>query len=38
MMDVEENGAQVGNFDEENIPLTMVVMDDKPSTTRKLNS
>ncbi len=36
-MDVEENGAQVGNFDEENIPLAMVVMDDKPSTTRKLN-
>jgi hypothetical protein len=31
-MDVEENGA-----DEENIPLAMVVMDGKPSTTRKLN-
>ncbi len=31
-MDVEENGA-----DEENIPLAMVVMDDEPSTTRKLN-
>jgi hypothetical protein len=31
-MDVEENGA-----DEENIPLATVVMDDKPSTTRKLN-
>jgi hypothetical protein len=37
MMDVEENGAQVGNFDEENIPLETVVMDDEPSTTRKLN-
>jgi hypothetical protein len=36
-MDVEENGAQVGNFDGENIPLGTVVMDDKPSTTRKLN-
>jgi hypothetical protein len=34
-MDVEENGAQVGNFDKENIPLVTVVMDDKPSTTRK---
>jgi hypothetical protein len=33
MMDVEENGA-----DKENIPLAMVVMDDEPSTTRKLNS
>ncbi len=32
-----ENGAQVGNFDEENIPLATVVMDDEPSTTRKLN-
>jgi hypothetical protein len=32
MMDVEENGA-----DKENIPLAMVVMDDEPSTTRKLN-
>jgi hypothetical protein len=31
-MDVEENGAN-----EENIPLVMVVMDDEPSTTRKLN-
>jgi hypothetical protein len=37
MMDVEENGAQVGNIDKENIPLAMVVMDDKPRTTRKLN-
>jgi hypothetical protein len=36
-MDVEENGAQVGNFDKENIPLATVVMDDKPSATRKLN-
>ncbi len=36
-MDVEENGAQVGNFDKENIPLATVVIDDKPSTTRKLN-
>ncbi len=36
-MEVEENGAQVGNFDKENIPLATVVMDDKPSTTRKLN-
>jgi hypothetical protein len=36
-MDVEENCAQVGNFDEENIPLVTVVMDYKPSTTRKLN-
>ncbi len=32
MMDVEENSA-----DEENSPLAMVVMDDEPSTTRKLN-
>jgi hypothetical protein len=32
MMDVEENGA-----DQENIPLAMVVMDDEPSTSRKLN-
>jgi hypothetical protein len=32
MMDVEENGV-----DEENIPVATVVMDDKPSTTRKLN-
>ncbi len=31
-MEVEENGV-----DKENIPLAMVVMDDKPSTTRKLN-
>jgi hypothetical protein len=37
MMDVEENGAQVGNFDKENISLATVVMDDKPSTTRKSN-
>jgi hypothetical protein len=36
-MDVEENGAQVGNLDEENIPLATVVMGDKPSTTKKLN-
>ncbi len=36
-MDVEENSAQVGNFDKENIPLATVVMDDEPSTTRKLN-
>jgi hypothetical protein len=28
MMDVEEDGAQVGNIDEENIPLATVVMDD----------
>jgi hypothetical protein len=35
-MDVEENDAQEGNFDEENIPLATVVMDDKPSTARKL--
>jgi hypothetical protein len=32
LMDVEENGA-----DKENIPLAMVVMDDEPSTIRKLN-
>jgi hypothetical protein len=38
MIDVEENGAQVDNFDKENVPLAMVVMDDKPSTTRKSNS
>ncbi len=31
-MDVEENGA-----DKKNIPLATVVMDDEPSTTRKLN-
>ena len=37
MMDVEQNGAQVGNFDKENIPRATVVMDDEPSTTRKLN-
>ncbi len=37
MMDVKENSAQVGNIDKENIPLATVVMDDKPSTTRKLN-
>ncbi len=36
-MDGEENGAQVGNFDKEFIPLATVVMDDKPCTTRKLN-
>jgi hypothetical protein len=36
-MDIEENGAQGGNFDKENIPLATVVMDDKPSTTRKSN-
>jgi hypothetical protein len=36
-INVDENGAQVGNFDEENIPLATVVMDDKPSTTRKWN-
>jgi hypothetical protein len=36
-MDVEENSAQVGNIDKENIPLATVVMDDKPCTTRKLN-
>ncbi len=36
-MDVEENGAQVGNFDKENIPLATVVMDDELSITRKLN-
>ncbi len=34
-MDVEENGAQVGNIDKENFPLAMVVMDDKPRTTKK---
>ncbi len=28
IMDVEENGAQVGNFDKENIPLATVVMGD----------
>jgi hypothetical protein len=37
MMVVEKNGAQVGNFDKENIPLATAVMDDKPSTTRKSN-
>ncbi len=37
IMDVEENGAQVGNIDKEHIPLATVVMDDKPSTARKLN-
>jgi hypothetical protein len=31
-MDIEENGA-----DKENIPLAMLVMDDEPSTNRKLN-
>ncbi len=36
-VDVGENGAQVGNFDKENIPLATVVMDDEPSTTRRLN-
>jgi hypothetical protein len=35
MMDVEENSAQVGNIDKENIPLATVVMDDKPRTTKK---
>jgi hypothetical protein len=35
--DVEENGAQVGNIDKENVLLAMVVKDDKPCTTRKLN-
>jgi hypothetical protein len=37
IMDVEENGAQVGNIDKEDIPLAMVVMDDKPRSTRKSN-
>jgi hypothetical protein len=36
-LDVEENSAQVGNIDKENISLATVVMDDKPGTTRKLN-
>ncbi len=36
-MDVEENSALVGNFNKENILLVTVVMDDEPSTTRKLN-
>ncbi len=31
-MDVEENGAQVGNIHRENFPLATVVMDDKPPT------
>jgi hypothetical protein len=33
-MDVEENGAQVGNIDKENFPLAMVVMDEEPHTTK----
>jgi hypothetical protein len=37
MTEVEKNVAQGGNFVEETIPLAMVVMDDEPSTTRKLN-
>ena len=36
-MDVEENSAQVGNIDKENIPFATVIMDDEPSTTRKSN-
>jgi hypothetical protein len=36
-MDIEESGAQVGNFDQENIPLATVVMDDESSTPRKSN-
>jgi hypothetical protein len=35
MIDVEENGAQVGNIDKENFPLATVVMDDKSCTTKK---
>jgi hypothetical protein len=35
LMDEEENGAQVGNIDEENFPLAMVVMDEEPRTTKK---
>ncbi len=34
MMDVEENGAQVGNIDKEIFPLAVVVVDDKPRTTK----
>jgi hypothetical protein len=34
-MDVEENGAQVGNIGKENFSLATVVMDDKPCTTKK---
>ncbi len=34
-MDEEENGAQVGNIDEENFPLAAVVMDEKPCTAKK---
>jgi hypothetical protein len=36
-MNVEKTVAQVGNIDEEYIPLATVVMDDEPRTTRKLN-
>ncbi len=35
MMDEEENGAQVGNIDEENLPLAMVVINEEPRTTKK---
>ncbi len=34
-MDEEENGAQVGNSDKENVLLARVVMDDEPRTTKK---
>jgi hypothetical protein len=33
-MEVEENGAQVGNIDKENFPLVSVVMDDESRTTK----
>jgi hypothetical protein len=34
-MDEEENSAQVGNSDKENVPLVMVVMDEEPRSTKK---
>ena len=34
-MEVEENGAQVGNIDKENFLLATVVMDHEPRTTKK---
>jgi hypothetical protein len=35
IMEVEENGAQVGNIDKENFLLATVVMDHEPRTTKK---
>jgi hypothetical protein len=34
-MDVEEYGAQVGNIEEENIPLAMMLIGEEPCTTKK---